>query len=115
MLEGPGHEHTRMELHLLHGVKPGKIAGILGTLSAVDTMTDALFSVQGFAGVCVLFSEAVPSFGAATGTSGSELFNAAGIIANMVELLVHVLGSDKELDTVDTAFDTKANCGSSVL
>lgn len=113
MLEGPGHEHTRMELHLLHGVKPGKIAGILGTLSAVDTTTDALFSVQGFAGVCVLFSEAVPSFETGTGTSGSELFDAAGIIANMVELLV--LGSDKELDTVDTAFDTKVDCGSSVL
>ena len=104
-----------MELHLGHGVKSGKMAGI--SVRAVelfreDTDPDGAFVVEGFA-VCVRSAVAVSSFETLTGTSGSKLFIAAGIVVNILELLE--LGGANKLDVVDTAFDTEAGCTSSDL
>ena len=101
-----------MELHLGHGVKSGKMAGI--SVRAVGLFredTEVAFSV-GF-DVCVRSAVAVSSFEALTGASGSKLFITAGIVVNTIELLE--LGRDNELDVVDTAFDTEVGCASSDL
>lgn len=114
MLEGPGHEQTRIELHLLHGVKSGKIVTISGRaveLVAIDIDPDAALSVQGFAVavVCVTFAVA---FEAVIGASRSNFVIATGTATKAVELLV--LGKD-ELDMVAMSFDTEVGCGSSTL
>lgn len=109
MLEGPGQEQTRIELHLLQGVKSGKIAGILGRaveLFTIDVDADEVLSGQGFAATVVCATFAV-TFEDAIGTSGSNFNIGIGIATKAFELLV--------LGKVATLFDTEVVFRSSTL
>lgn len=114
MLEGPGQEQTRIELHLLQGVKSGKIAGIPGRaveLFTIDVDVDEVLSGQGFAATVVCVTFAV-TFEDAIGTSGSNFNIGIGIATKALELLV--LGK-VELEVVATLFDTEVGSRSSTL
>ena len=101
ILEGPGHEQTRMELHLLHGVKSEKIVGISRRGAELfKTDAESVFSVQEFEALWVLPALAV------TGAPGTTLSCATGVVVNTTELLGY--GSDKTLDTVETVSDVES-------
>lgn len=104
MLKGPGQEQTRIELHLLHGLKSGKIAGISGwavELFAIGSDSNAALSAQSLTATVVCVTFAV-TFDDAIGTSGSNFVIGTGIATKALELLV--LGKD-ELEMVATLFD----------
>lgn len=95
MLEGPGQEQTRIELHLLQGVKSGKIAGISGEaveLFAFGIDFDVALSAIGLAATAVCATFAV-TFEDVIGTSGSNFVIGIGIATKALELLV--LGRDE--------------------
>lgn len=113
MLEGPGQEQTRIELHLLQGVKSGKIAGIPGSaveLFTTDVDPDEVLSGQGFAAIVVCVTFAV-IFEDVTRTSGFNFEIGIGIATKALELLV--LGRVELV--VAAIFDTEVVFRSSAL